>query len=41
MRIDPGEWRAELAQQGDLYMRLYDRLPKEPLFQRELLIARI
>jgi phosphoenolpyruvate carboxykinase (GTP) len=41
MRIDPGEWRAELAQQGDLYMRLYDRLPKELLFQRELLIARI
>ncbi len=41
MAIDPQEWKLEITAQDDLYFRLYDKLPKELVFQRELLIARI
>ncbi len=41
MRIDADEWRHEITSQDDLFFKLYSRLPKELVFQRELLVARI
>jgi len=35
------EWRNELLSQGELFLKLYDHLPKELVFQRELLAARL
>jgi phosphoenolpyruvate carboxykinase (GTP) len=35
------EWKAELVSQGELFINLYDHLPKELVFQRELLAARL
>ncbi len=35
------EWRRELVLQEELFMRLYSHLPKELIFQRELLMARL
>ncbi|MGC1479147.1 MAG: phosphoenolpyruvate carboxykinase domain-containing protein, partial [Chthoniobacterales bacterium] len=39
--IDPEEWHRELVLQDELFMRLYSHLPKELVFQRELLISRL
>ncbi|MDP9292166.1 MAG: phosphoenolpyruvate carboxykinase (GTP) [Verrucomicrobiota bacterium] len=39
--IDRDEWRKELLSQDELYMKLYDDMPKEMIFERELLIARL
>ncbi len=39
--IDYPEWRRELLQQDELFMKLYSHLPKELIFQRELLVARL
>jgi phosphoenolpyruvate carboxykinase (GTP) len=41
MSFDRTEWKAELVSQGDLFIDLYDHLPKELIFQRELLAARL
>ena len=41
MKIDGGEWRRELVLQDELFLKLYERLPKELIFQRELLISRL
>lgn len=41
MAFNPEEWREELVSQGELYLRLYDHLPKELVFQRELLAGRL
>ena len=41
MAFIPEEWRRELVSQGDLFQSLYDQLPKELVFQRELLAARL
>jgi phosphoenolpyruvate carboxykinase (GTP) len=41
MKFDRLEWRAELVSQGELFIDLYDHLPKELIFQRELLAARL
>ena len=35
------EWRRELVMQDELFMKLHARLPKELIFQRELLLARL
>jgi phosphoenolpyruvate carboxykinase (GTP) len=35
------DWRRELLQQDELFMKLYSHLPKELIFQRELLVARL
>ena len=40
-RIDSAEWQRELLWQDELFFRLHDRLPKELIFQRELLISRL
>jgi len=39
--IDSDEWRREIIMQEELFMRLYSHLPKELIFQRELLVARL
>ncbi|MES2705089.1 MAG: phosphoenolpyruvate carboxykinase (GTP) [Verrucomicrobiota bacterium] len=41
MAFNPDEWRDELISQGELYLNLYDHLPKELIFQRELLAGRL
>ncbi|MBI4663035.1 MAG: phosphoenolpyruvate carboxykinase (GTP) [Verrucomicrobia bacterium] len=35
------EWRKEVMSQEELFLKLYPRLPKELIFQRELLISRL
>ena len=39
--INDEEWRREIMMQEELFMRLYSHLPKELIFQRELLVARL
>ena len=41
MKIDPDEWRRELVFQNELFIKIYHELPKELIYQRELLIARL
>jgi phosphoenolpyruvate carboxykinase (GTP) len=41
MAFDAEEWKAEILSQGELFLKLYDYLPKEVVFQRELLAARL
>jgi phosphoenolpyruvate carboxykinase (GTP) len=40
-KIDPTEWHRELVLQDELFIKLYSHLPKELVFQRELLISRL
>jgi phosphoenolpyruvate carboxykinase (GTP) len=39
MSIDRDEWVKEIASHDDLFFKLYDRLPKEMMFIRELLLS--
>ena len=39
--INLEEWRRELLSQDELFMKIYSYLPKEMIFQRELLVARL
>jgi len=39
--ITPTEWRKEILHQDELFMNIYPFLPKEMIFQRELLVARL
>lgn len=39
--INSEEWRKEILCQDELFLRLYSNLPKELIFQRELLAARL
>ena len=41
MAFEPDEWKTELVSQSELYLKLYDQLPKELIFQKELLAARL
>jgi phosphoenolpyruvate carboxykinase (GTP) len=41
MNFDRAEWQRELISQTELFLALADRLPKELIFQRELLISRL
>jgi len=41
LSIDMEEWKREVLLQDDLFFKLYSDLPKELLFQRELLISRL
>ncbi|MDF1849266.1 MAG: phosphoenolpyruvate carboxykinase (GTP) [Verrucomicrobiales bacterium] len=41
MSVSPEEFRGELLSEADLYLDLYDHLPKELIFQRELLAGRM
>ncbi len=40
-QIDEEEWRREVLSQDELFLGLYSHLPKELIFQRELLVARL
>jgi phosphoenolpyruvate carboxykinase (GTP) len=40
MRVDNRELRQELLNAEELYLDLYDYLPKELVYQRELLAGR-
>ena len=39
MSIDRDAWKQELLSHEELFMRLFDRLPKEMLFIRELILS--
>ncbi len=39
--INLEEWRREILLQDELFMKLYRHLPKEMIFQRELLVSRL
>jgi phosphoenolpyruvate carboxykinase (GTP) len=39
--INKDEWRREILMQEELFMKIYSHLPKELIFQRELLVARL
>ena len=39
--IDTEEWRKEVISQDELFMKIYSHLPKELIFQRELLVSRL
>ncbi|MBX3732195.1 MAG: phosphoenolpyruvate carboxykinase (GTP) [Verrucomicrobiae bacterium] len=39
--MNPDEWRREILQHDELFMNIYQFLPKEMIFQRELLVARL
>ena len=39
MSADRGEWLQEIASHDELFFKMYDRLPKEMLFVRELLLS--
>lgn len=41
MQYDAAEWRRELLWQEEFLLTVHDRLPKELIFQRELLISRL
>ena len=41
MAFNRSEWKAELVSQGEFFIDLYDHMPKELIFQRELLAARL
>ena len=41
MAFNRDEWKTELVSQGEFFIDLYDHLPKELIFQRELLAARL
>jgi len=39
--INHDDWRREILRHDELFMRLYTHLPKELIFQRELLVSRL
>jgi phosphoenolpyruvate carboxykinase (GTP) len=41
LHIDIEHWKREVLLQDELFIKLYGDLPKELLFQRELLISRL
>jgi len=41
LHIDAEEWRREIILQDELFLKLYAHLPKELIFQRELLVSRL
>lgn len=39
MQVDREQWKVELLSHAELFERMYDRLPKEFIFMRELLLS--
>jgi phosphoenolpyruvate carboxykinase (GTP) len=39
MKVDRDDWQQEIAAHDELFIRLYDRLPKEFIFLRELILS--
>ena len=40
-RVSKAAWRAEVIGHEELFLDLHDRLPKEMVYERELLICRM
>ena len=40
-RVDPAEWRREVIEHEELFLQLHSHLPKEMIYERELLICRL
>ena len=40
-KIDANEWHQEVISQEEFFIKLWDHLPKEMVYQRELLISRL
>ncbi len=40
-KIDKAEWKDELLLQNEMFLKLYKTLPKEIIFERELLASRL
>jgi GTP-dependent phosphoenolpyruvate carboxykinase len=40
-RVDRDAWRTEIIGHEELFLTLHDHLPKELIYERELLICRI
>ena len=41
LSLDVADWKREVLQQDEIFFQLYSDLPKEMIFQRELLISRL
>jgi phosphoenolpyruvate carboxykinase (GTP) len=41
MAFDPEEWRQEVISQSELFLRLFHTMPKQLVYERELLSARL
>jgi len=41
LSINIEDWKREVLLQDELFLKMYSDLPKELLFQRELLISRL
>jgi phosphoenolpyruvate carboxykinase (GTP) len=41
LSLNVEEWKREVLLQDEIFLRLYSDLPKELIFQRELLISRL
>ncbi|MNC92200.1 hypothetical protein D3C83_85840 [compost metagenome] len=39
MTVDREQWKSELLSHRELFERLYDRLPQEFLYMRELILS--
>jgi phosphoenolpyruvate carboxykinase (GTP) len=39
--VDTAQWRREVIEQEELFLELHDHLPKEMIYERELLICRL
>ena len=39
MAVDRDQWKQEILSHEELFIKLYDRLPKEMIFIRELLLS--
>jgi phosphoenolpyruvate carboxykinase (GTP) len=39
--VDPTQWRREVIDHEELFLALHDHLPKEMIYERELLICRL
>jgi phosphoenolpyruvate carboxykinase (GTP) len=40
-RVDEESWRNEIIGHEELFLKLHDHLPKELIYERELLICRL
>ena len=41
MAFNPDEWKREVISQGELFLKLFNSIPKELVYERELLAARL
>ena len=41
MAFNPDEWKQEIVSQGELFLKLFNSMPKELVYEKELLAARL